>query len=55
MALLISLQKIYGNGLGLVLNKEKKPDFYRVLEVLDLTETFRLFPDSAAARAALSG
>ncbi|MDR0548437.1 MAG: Hpt domain-containing protein [Deltaproteobacteria bacterium] len=49
IGLLTELRELYGQGLGLVLVKERSPDFYRVFEVLDLATTFRLFPSVTVA------
>ncbi|MDR2142084.1 MAG: Hpt domain-containing protein [Deltaproteobacteria bacterium] len=53
MRLLVALSQTYGPDLALVLDPTKQPDFYRVLEVLDPLGVFLLYPDSAAALAAL--
>ncbi|MDR1395488.1 MAG: Hpt domain-containing protein [Deltaproteobacteria bacterium] len=52
MELLISFQKTLGPRLRLVLDRQKQPDFYRVLEVLELDSVFRIFPDQPSALAA---
>ncbi|MDR1577065.1 MAG: Hpt domain-containing protein [Deltaproteobacteria bacterium] len=53
LELLTNLGQVYGEGLALVLDQERQPDFYRVLEVLDLVESFQLYPDPDSALSAL--
>ncbi|MDR1871000.1 MAG: Hpt domain-containing protein [Deltaproteobacteria bacterium] len=54
MALLVSLADDYGQDLALVLDPAQQADFDRILDILDLTERFRLYPDAKAALASLS-